>query len=137
MRKNWIDILKGIAIIAVVVDHAIGLNVQFYVSYIEKPLFFSITWFIFLTAVNSNYSIQKITASFLHRTLIFWRKKLNLILAYIIASILILIINDQQIPSLSLIVNTLFLFNAELPYYYFFILFQLYFIFPFVWLIIS
>lgn len=57
LRENWIDCLKGVAIIAVIIDHLYGI------LYIQKDVqyatFFSVTTFVFAGGVNSFFSCKK------------------------------------------------------------------------------
>jgi peptidoglycan/LPS O-acetylase OafA/YrhL len=134
-RQTWIDFARGIAVLSVVFDHAFVIYPNFYNIWLAKPLIFSIPWFIFLSAVTNTYTFKMYPS--LPKTIkYFWRKRLHLVLIYALSSLCIYSFNPLIPKSFTGLLTTLLTFSATPPYYFFFILFQFYFIFPFVYLFI-
>jgi len=130
--------MKGLAILAVVFDHASFIYPKFQNIYLWQHSFFSITWFVFLSAVTNTFSSMKKTSPPLVFILLFWLKRASaIIIPYVLATLVIYTyynypkINAQQI--LTEIVN----FSAQPTYYFINLLLELYLLFPFLYILVS
>jgi peptidoglycan/LPS O-acetylase OafA/YrhL len=132
-RIYWIDILRGIAIIAVTIDHS--LYIFFGPSYldIQNYLFFSVPWFVFLSAITNVISATKTEYSIS----LYYLKRVKFIIYYVIASIFICLASGIQIQNLNVFLNKIIFFTASPPFYFFFILFQSIAIFPIIFYLIK
>lgn len=136
-RENWIDNMKGIAVLAVVFDHAFYIFYKLQYPYIWQQTFFSIPWFVFLVAVTNTLSSNKKKWIFPRTFLTFWFARIkNILLPYIFASVLIYIISHRGVFQLTEILNELVNFSAQPTYYFINLLFQLYFVFPFLYTLV-
>jgi fucose 4-O-acetylase-like acetyltransferase len=129
----WLDVLKGIAIVAVVVDHA--FIVDDYLLW--KQLYFHVSWFILLAGVTNTlsagrggFSIVRGTPAMLLRRLqtIFW--------PYLWASTLAYLVLHFRHLSLMEFARELVLFRALPPFYFIALLFQLLLLFPLLYLLL-
>lgn len=130
-RENWIDIMKGIAILAVLADHAFYVFYKFQNFYIWQQTFFAIPWFIFLSGITSTLSSGRkrwdVPGSFIP----YWVKRLrSLIIPYLIVSLLIYLYNHFASFNFLEFLKDLANFSVQPTYYFVNLLFQLYLIFP-------
>jgi peptidoglycan/LPS O-acetylase OafA/YrhL len=124
---EWLDALKGIAIIAVVLDHA------FIVDNYElwKHLYFHVSWFIFLAGVANAYSARKrVFASTGEILAMWWRRIASLLPAYLGASALAFLFVYAGRQSLESFGRDLLLFHTLPPLYFIAMLLQLLIAFP-------
>ena len=129
----WLDVLKGIAILAVVCDHA--FIVDDYLLW--KQLYFHVSWFILLAGVSNTISAQRSNLDSGEGVWLLWARRLKAILPpYLWASILGYGVLNFRHPSLLGFLRQLLLFHALPPLYFIALLFQLLLIFPMLyWLI--
>jgi fucose 4-O-acetylase-like acetyltransferase len=104
-RLSWLDLLKGIAILAVIIDHTYGV---FYKNIlIQYHTGFSVALFIFLAGITSAMSLSH--GNFMN----FYKKRLvSIIIPFIIATALFSLLNDKSF------INSLLHFNATGPMYF-------------------
>jgi peptidoglycan/LPS O-acetylase OafA/YrhL len=127
----WLNALKGIAILAVVLDHA--FLVDNYLLW--KHLYFSVSWFIFLAGVSNTYST--LSRGFrLADALALWRRRLATILpAYLCASALAFLFLDLGRQNLGASLHDFLLFHSLPPLYFIALLLQLLLAFPLLFLL--
>src|SRR3989344_5946245 len=87
-REKWVDVLRGIAILAVVLDHAFFLYPQFRNTVVWSHTYFSIPWFVFLSGVTNTLSAKGKTWVFPRTHLLFVLKRFSLLLPYILAALI-------------------------------------------------
>jgi peptidoglycan/LPS O-acetylase OafA/YrhL len=73
---DWLDALKGIAILAVVTDHAFIISAYL----VWKHLYFAVSWFIFLAGVSNTYSARRRNFDPRRDTFPFWRRRVTSLL---------------------------------------------------------
>ncbi len=73
---DWLDALKGIAILAVVSDHAFIVSDYL----VWKHLYFAVSWFILLAGVSNTYSARRRGFDLRRDTPEFWRRRLATLL---------------------------------------------------------
>jgi len=130
-RLHWIDYLRGIAILAVVSDHALFLFPNPILVVYQKYLFFSVTWFAFLAGVSNTLSASKRVFSPPKSYIFFWKKRLPTVIIFIFASLVVSIIQPGGINQTPIqVIRGITQFKASPPYYYFAVLFWLYALFP-------
>lgn len=133
-RKIWIDVLRGIAIIAVVLDHAIFLHPSYRIHpLIQSHLYFSLVFFIFLSGFTNALSAERKLWKFPQSVLLFWKNKKGLALTFVIASIISTRYYHGNFDLYGIWVDITY-FSAQRPYYFFGLLFRLYFLFPFLFM---
>ena len=129
----WLDALKGIAILAVVADHAFIVD-----NYLDwKHLYFSVTWFVFLAALTNTISARQRGLSGRSAVLALWSRRLkSLLVPYLAASVLGYLVLSFPHYSLTQLGRELLLFHALPPLYFVALLLQLLAVFPALyWLI--
>lgn len=130
--------MKGIAILAVVFDHAFYIFYKLQNPYIWQQTFFSIPWFVFLAAVTNTMSSERKKRILPWPILTFWLARIrNVLLPYIFASVLIYFISHRGVIKLTEILNTLINFSVQPTYYFINLLLQLYFVFPFLYILVA
>lgn len=136
-RSSWIDILRGIAIIAVVLDHVMYMFPTLRSESLWHHTYFSVPWFIFLSGVANTHSAKrKEPQHFIPFYLGFLWRRSNILVAYLFASMVSYgVVHKGQIDSAELLTQ-LRLFSAQPTYYFINLLTQLYLIFPLLyWLL--
>ena len=129
-RELWIDVARGIAIFAVILDHVTFIRQQFLGDLIYAHTAFSVPWFIFLAGITSLLSTTRVSSVLSKPVyLTYWKKKLPLVGMYLVASVFSTLWYGPPI-SLPNLFWSILLFGVSPPYYFFFILFQLYLLFP-------
>jgi peptidoglycan/LPS O-acetylase OafA/YrhL len=122
-----LDALKGIAILAVVFDHAFLVD-----NYLVwKHSYFSVSWFIFLAGVSNTLSARRRRFDPLRDTPAMWRRRLTTLLGpYLWVSVVAyLVINHRHLTALAL-PREIVLFHALPPLYFIALLMQLLLAFP-------
>lgn len=128
-RLRWIDILRGVAILAVVTDHTMYIYNQYQNSAFQKHLYFSVAWFVFLAGYTGIMSYDRYPGTMTRKILTFWARRIRIVLAYLACSVLAYLMFTRGY-SLDSLFDTLVNFTALPPFYYFMALFSLYFISP-------
>ena len=129
----WLDALKGVAILAVVLDHA--FLVDNYVLW--KHLYFSVSWFIFLAGVSNTTSALGRGFQARRDTFGLWRRRVATILPpYLAASLLALVFIYIGRQPLSVFAHEFFLFHTLPPLYFIALLFQLLLVFPLLFVLL-
>jgi len=85
-RFSYIDVLKGIAILAVIFDHGLYIFFGLTYSWIQAYTYFSVAWFIFLSGVTSAISASKQNYS----PVKFITSRLKYILYYLLTSVVLI-----------------------------------------------
>ena len=133
-REKWIDILRGIAILAVVIDHLFVLYPQFRINLLWKHMYFSIAWFVFLSGYTSVLSAQKSKIwTFPKSYFLYYAKRFTILIPYFSASLLIFLWeNNFRLPQLvwSEFWHKLLYFSSQPTYYFVNLICQLYLVFP-------
>jgi peptidoglycan/LPS O-acetylase OafA/YrhL len=133
LTLDWLNALKGIAILAVVLDHA--FIVDNYLLW--KHLYFSVSWFIFLTGVSNTHSALRCGFRPLRDALSLWRRRLGTLLpAYLAASALAFVFLYAGHVSATSFLRELLLFHSLPPLYFIALLLQLLAIFPVLFLLL-
>ena len=116
-RLQWLDILKGIAIIAVVIDHTYGV---FYNNIlVQYHTGFSVALFVFLAGITSAMSLSR--GNFIK----FYKKRLvSIVIPFIIATAFFSLLYNKSF------INSLLYFNATGPMYFIAFFMQLILIAP-------
>lgn len=130
-RAAWVDVLRGIAIIAVVVDHIMYVFPTLRSESLWHHTYFSVPWFIFLSGVANVHSAKRQHQQrfFLFYVQFLWRRS-GILIAYLLASLVsYTVIHKGQIDTSDLL-NQLRLFSAQPTYYFINLLVQLYLLFP-------
>ena len=137
-REGWIDIMKSLAILAVVFDHASFIYPKFQNVYLWQHSFFSITWFVFLSAVTNTLSSMKKTSPPLVFILLFWLKRaLAIIIPYVLATLVIYTYYNYPKMNARHILTEIVNFSAQPTYYFINLLLELYLLFPFLYILVS
>jgi peptidoglycan/LPS O-acetylase OafA/YrhL len=124
---GWLDALKGIAILAVVFDHA--FIVDDYLLW--KHSYFAVSWFIFLAGVSNTLSAQRRDYRPPAGTMQLWERRLRTILVpYLWASVLAYAVLNRQHSSIVGLAREVVLFHALPPLYFVALLLQLLIAFP-------
>jgi peptidoglycan/LPS O-acetylase OafA/YrhL len=130
---EWLDALKGIAIIAVVLDHAFIVD-----NYeVWKHLYFHVSWFIFLAGVTNAYSARRRRFDSMGEVFAMWRRRIsNILPVYLVASILAFVFIYAGRESGHAFARDFLLFHTLPPLYFIALLIQLFLAFPiffFLW----
>lgn len=135
-RELWIDILRGIAIVAVVIDH-IYYEFQFSRNtFIWQQMYFSIPWFVFLSGVTNTLSLgKKALKPFVPLYVDFWRRRYPIIVAYILATIVTYTTLHLKNWNIHVFWKQLLFFSSQPTYYFINLIVQLYLIFPFLYIV--
>ena|GEM_PF-512214 len=132
IKKQWIDVIKAVAIIAVVIDHSYRLLYDN--SYIQQCSFFSVTVFIFLSGITSFYSISRRGNDFgLKET---FRRIKPILIPYIFATAIYLICANNFFD-FKTFWNSVINFNASPPFYFVLFYIQLVIISPLLYHLIN
>src|SRR3989338_170146 len=130
-RNPTIDILRGIAILAVVLDHAWFLYPQFQITHLWHQTYFSIPWFIFLSGMTNTLSLEKhhfrLNVSSYLRFLV---KRFFLLIPYFLACIIIFLILNYPNLNWSQWIHDVLYFSFQPTFYYVNLILQLYLISP-------
>lgn len=136
-RFKWIDTLRGIAIIAVVLDHVLYTFPQSFNLIISRHTYFAVTWFIFLSGASNCYSFMRGNSGFPPSAMKFYVKRIkSLILPYAAISVLYYFLTFKRLDLFDLI-GQLVNFKVEPLFYFVRVLAELYLFFPFLFIIVS
>ncbi len=130
-RKHWIDIAKGIAILAVVLDHVLFLSSSAIPELFWKHTYFSVTWFILLVGLTNTYELLKYskpTPKIIFRLTL--KRFARLSISYFFISIGIYWYTNPVSGSWTNAIQQLLFFTTQPTYYFVNLLLQLYLIFP-------
>lgn len=135
-RKRWIDTLRGIAIIAVVLDHVFYTYPQSFNHIISQHTYFSVTWFFFLSGAGNYYSFMREKIKFPISIIRYYAKRVkSLIIPYVVISVLYYCLTygrKDLYDLLGLIIN----FKVEPLFYFVRALGELYLLFPLFFFIV-
>lgn len=132
-QLDWLDALKGMAILAVVIDHAFIVD-----SFIVwKHVYFAVSFFIFLSGVSNTISARRRNFRPLRDAPEFWGRRLRTLLGpYLWASVLGYVIVNHRSLSLLAFLKQLALFHSLPPLYFIALLLQFLLVFPLLyWLL--
>jgi peptidoglycan/LPS O-acetylase OafA/YrhL len=133
-RVGWIDALRGIAILAVVSDHALALFPGFPTSLIHPHLMFSVIWLILLSGISASLSSPYINWRKPATWVRFWKKRLvSLLPLYLIATLLFYLI-FYPTHSLGAFLSITINFRAASLFYFVRILTKLMILFPLLYI---
>lgn len=139
-RWPWIDILRGVAIFAVVIDHGLFIFDYYHtnITYLVwVHLFFTIPWFIYLSGVSNTLSPNRSSYQSLTSWGRFLLRRFSLLIPFAIASgIAYLSLYWPRFQIKDFILTGLF-FRAQPTYYFINLILQLYLIFPILYLILK
>ncbi len=136
-REDWIDILRAVAILAVVTDHSLFLFPAFWNTTISQHTFFSVNWFIFLAAYSNCISFSLKSGSFIQKISGFYRRRSNIFLPYIVATIIYSIYLSWPSFDFKILLSKIFNFSGSYHLYFVQVIIQLYLIFPFIFIILG
>jgi peptidoglycan/LPS O-acetylase OafA/YrhL len=124
---EWLDALKGVAILAVVLDHAFIID-----NYLLwKHLYFAVSWFVFLAGVSNAYSARRRGFDVRRDALALWsRRFVSLFPPYLSASALAyLVLYLGRVPTHQFL-RDVAIFHTLPPLYFIALLLQLLTVFP-------
>lgn len=130
-HMKWIDAVKGVAILAVVLDHSFGIlytNRLFWMS-----TYFSVSVFIFMSGITSYYSCERYKNLSIGKQII--RRIGNIFIPYAVATCIYQIRIDK-IWDLHDYVGYLLKFNITPPFYFVVFFLQLIIISPYLYRIL-
>lgn len=136
-REDWIDILRGIAILAVLTDHSLYLFPAFWNTTISQHTFFSVNWFIFLAAYSNCISFSLKSGSLIQKIFGFYKRRSNILLPYIFATIIYYIYLSWPSFDFKILLSKIFNFSGSYHLYFVQVIIQLYLIFPFIFIILG
>ncbi|MFX3632167.1 MAG: acyltransferase [Candidatus Pristimantibacillus sp.] len=128
MKLRWIDFLKGVAILAVVLDHLHGIiynNTQ-----IHLLTQYSVTLFILLAGVTSGISNSNNTLKYSPYII---RKLRSIFIPYMLATVIYHIVANSYHFNFELFKQQLIMFNASGPFYFVLFYMQLVIVSPFLY----
>lgn len=120
-RQRWIDFAKGVAMIAVVVDHSVGI--VYTTPWLHTLSFFSVTLFILVAGYNAFLSMER-RALRAYSWNYVARRVWGLFLPYMVATAVTLIWQDRFFD-LSTFLRTVLTFSAQGPFYFVLVFLQL------------
>ena len=123
-RAKWVDIAKFMAIIAVMIDHTLGI--LYSDGYVQFFSFYSVSLFILIMGITSWWSYNKNNGA-MHRKVL--NKCLKILRPYAVATIIYSIFSDR-VFNFEAILNRFIHFNASPPFYYVLLYIQLVVISP-------
>lgn len=130
---KWIDFLKGLAIIAVVLDHMYG---TVYIDYrIQLMSFYSVTLFIILAGITSYISMEKRRISNYNFRYVITRLK-PVLVKYMVATIIITTYN-MRFFDLKVVLDKVLNFTASGPFYFIVFFCQLIIVSPILYLFLK
>ncbi|PIP32969.1 hypothetical protein COV53_06620 [Candidatus Gottesmanbacteria bacterium CG11_big_fil_rev_8_21_14_0_20_37_11] len=136
-REKWIDVLRGIAIIAVITDHLFVFFPKIRITEVGWHTFFSVNWFIFLSAVTNTLSYQKKKMSFPGSYLPYLKKRAVILLPYIFATVIYYLFYSYQHLNLPTLAEQIFYFTGSVHFYFILVIIELYLVFPLLYMIFT
>lgn len=130
-RKHWIDLAKGVAILAVVLDHVLFLSSSAIPELFWKHTYFSVTWFVFLVGLTNTYELLRLSKPTPKIIFLLTLKRFaRLCLLYFFISTGIYWCTNTSSGSWTSAIQQLLFFTTQPTYYFVNLLLQLYCIFP-------
>lgn len=119
-RIEWIDFIKGIAIVAVMIDHLSGII--YTNEHLKNASFFSVSVFIILSGITSylNGNCETLSCYAIE----VWKKCKKIVGAYLIAVLIYLIVRTHRFDLQEYVDNICF-FNITGPHYFVLLYIQL------------
>lgn len=134
-RSGWIDFSKGIAIIAVILDHAFLIYPAFYRQLVWQHMMFAVLWFVMLSGVTNAISANKSGLDTVPKILRFWIKRMSAIyIPYLIASVVYYFTLYHKVHTVSELFIMVVNFRVMPLFYFVHLILQLYLIFPLLFL---
>lgn len=129
---QWIDAAKGVAIIAVIIDHSTGI--LFSNKIISLCSFFSVTVFVFLGGITSYLSSERHNQESIKDEL--RRKVKSILIPYIVATCIYQLIIENRLELMTLL-RHLMEFDITSPFYFVVFYIQLLIISPYLYRLIN
>lgn len=129
---RWIDAAKGVAIIAVIIDHSTGI--LFSNRIISLCSYFSVTVFVFLAGITSYYSSERHQKENIQNEII--RKAKSIIFPYAIATCVYQLVIDKR-WEVSEYIRHLLQFDITPPFYFIVFYIQLIIISPYIYRLLN
>lgn len=127
-RIAWLDFLKGVSMIAVVIDHLYySLGGRMVASSVHPLTFFSVTMFIFLAGITAALSYDRHQDAGLKGA---FRRMPHIVIPYVIATAVYHFFQQDGGFNLTEYLRSLVFFSASLPFYFIFFFLQLMLISP-------
>lgn len=131
-RLPYLDFMKGIAVIAVIIDHSYGM--LYSDQNIQLLTFFSVGIFVLVAGVTNTLSLLN------NKGAISWKKYYltrlrRLLVPYSIATSVVITLGYKNF-NLPAIISALFHFNAQPPFYFIVFFLQLVFLAPFLFAVL-
>ncbi len=124
VRTKWVDVAKFMAIIAVMIDHTLGL--LYSDGYVQFFSFYSVSLFILVMGITTMWSYSKADGALCTKAL---SKCLKILRPYAVATIIYSIFTDGTF-NFEVILNRFIYFHASPPFYYVLLYIQLIIISP-------
>ena len=109
-RTKWVDVAKFMAIVAVMIDHTIGI--LYSDGYIQFFSFYSVSLFILIMGITTMWSYSKNSYDLCKKSL---NKCLKILRPYAVATIIYSIFSDR-VFNFEAILNRFIHFNASPPF---------------------
>jgi len=133
-RIIWLDVLKAIAIFAVCLDHGSVILSMFLpnqgLDIVWRHTYFSVPWFLLIMGMTTSLSMDP-NAAIWRNALNFYKKRINYIGIYVIASTIGYFWSSFPTYSLGNLLWNILTFNALSPFYFFLIMFECFLVAPF------
>ncbi len=126
-RTQWLDFMKGIAIIAVIADHVFWLFPQYLPAWLHPYTFFSVPLFVFLAGWTAALSYERHQDDGIRGVL---KRLPHILVPYVCAVFCCVWIRRPMLFDLTGFLKELFLFSASPPHYFVFFFLQLMLIAP-------
>lgn len=131
LHLQWVDAAKGIAIIAVIIDHSVGILYSSRV--LSLCTYFSVTVFVYLAGITAFFSSERHRDEKIRNELI--RKVKSIILPYIIATFFYILVIENRWLFIEYFKHLL-RFDVTSPFYFIVFFTQLIIISPYLYRII-
>jgi fucose 4-O-acetylase-like acetyltransferase len=137
VRQKWIDILKGIAIIAVVLGHTMDTFPDFQVAPVWQHLAFTIPWFIFLSGLTNTLSIRHKPTTHLALSMVrlILRRIFQIVPVYLTALFIAIRLSPYPNQPAAYFFHEAIRFWTVPTFYFVELILELYILFPFLYLL--
>jgi len=129
-RKAWIDQLRGIAIVGVVVGHSMDIYWDYLQPTVWQHMAFTIPWFVFLSGMANSLSARNKPIYSLTSYVSYIGKRSTLLIPYTIASVIAYTVFHSFIIDVHEFIDQYLIFFVQPTFYFINLILQLYLVFP-------